>query len=59
MSETRAEEIARLQGEIAERQMRLQFLVCGDQREGVSAQSAAALEQQQAADAQRKQRNGT
>lgn len=35
MSETRAEEIERLQREIAERQIRLVQLVCGDLREGV------------------------
>lgn len=34
-AETPAEEIARLQREIAERQSRLLFLVLGDQRKGV------------------------
>jgi hypothetical protein len=43
MSETMAEEIARLQREIVERQMRLQYLVCGDQREAVSCQKEKTL----------------
>ncbi len=34
--ETKTEEIARLHHEIGERQSRLQFLVCGDPRIGVS-----------------------
>jgi hypothetical protein len=34
--ETRAEEIARLQKEIADRQLRLQLLVCGDPMKCVS-----------------------
>jgi len=53
--ETMAQEIERLRGEIAERQMRLQYLVCGGQREGVSAQSAAAFEQMRSLDAWRRQ----
>jgi len=35
MSETWAEEVKRLQREIAERQMRLQRLICGDPRVSV------------------------
>ena len=58
VSESMAEEIKRLQREIAERQMRLQFLVCGDQREGVSAQSAVDFEQMRSLDALRGQGSG-
>ena len=36
MAETVIEEISRLRREIGERQMRLQFLVCGDPSKGVS-----------------------
>lgn len=36
MSETWSEEVARLTQEIAERQMRLQILVCGDQAQRVT-----------------------
>ncbi len=44
MSETRAEEITRLQREIGDRLLRLQYLVCGDQREVVSAQARVELD---------------
>lgn len=40
MTESWAEEIARLRREIAERQMRLEALVLGDPRVGISAQQA-------------------
>jgi hypothetical protein len=41
VTESWAEEVARLRREIAERQTRLEFLVLGDQRIGVSALQAA------------------
>lgn len=39
MTETWAEEVKRLQREIAERQARLMFLVCGDPRQSVTVQT--------------------
>lgn len=36
MTETWAEEVTRLQQEIADRQSRLHRLICGDPREGVT-----------------------
>lgn len=41
--ETWAEEVARLQREIGDRQRRLHFLVLGDQSKGISGQGFAGL----------------